>query len=244
VSPRSHISQCGLRRRANLSTSGRPGEKIDEASRAALVEAAEAFKRVLAEPQLEARWNEPSAIAGYPVSALTGHVTAELTHLESLLDRPAPADLKVIRLGRYHAGMRIDGPADAARPVHTAVRDMSIRAAEGGADATTATFHATLERLVKRLVVDDEDRLLDRRPLAPVAIRLADFMQTRVMELVVHADDLAVSLDAATPPLSADAAAMVIDVLVATARANHGDLAVIRALARRERASNDVFPVF
>lgn len=211
---------------------------------AVFVEAAEAFAQLLDVPLLEARWDQPSALEGYTVGAVTGHVTAELTHLESLLDRTAPADLKVIRLGRYYAGMRIDGPADAARPVHTAVRDMSIRAAEGGAAATAAAFHATLERLAKRVVVDDEDRLLDLRPLAPVAIRLADFMQTRVMELVVHADDLAVSLDVPTPAFSADTMGVALHVLMATARASHGDLALIRTLARNERASADVFPVF
>ena len=63
-------------------------------------------------------------------------------------------------------------------------------------------------------------------------------------ELVVHADDLAVSVGATAPAVSEAAAVAAIDALVTTARAAHGDIAVLRALARRERSSDDVFPVF
>lgn len=88
------------------------------------------------------------------------------------------------------------------------------------------------------------DRLLDLRPIVPIAIRLDDFLRTRVMELVVHADDLATSVGVDPPQPSASAATMAIESLMATARATHGDLAVIRALARRERSDANVFPVF
>jgi hypothetical protein len=53
---------------------------------------------------------------------------------------------------------------------------------------------------------------------------------------------VSVGLDA--PPLPEGAAAVAIDVMLAVARDAHGDLAVVRALARRERASAAVFPVF
>jgi hypothetical protein len=77
----------------------------------------------------------------------------------------------------------------------------------------------------------------------PLVVRFSDWLPTRVMELVVHGDDLAASVGIDAPPPS-EAAAVTIDLMVALARAVHGDLAVVRALARRERASRPVFPVF
>jgi hypothetical protein len=64
------------------------------------------------------------------------------------------------------------------------------------------------------------------------------------MELVVHADDLAASAGVSPPQPSPGAATVAMETLMATARATHGDLTVIRALARRERSSANVFPVF
>ena len=52
---------------------------------------------------------------------------------------------------------------------------------------------------------------------------------------VVHADDLAVSLEVAPPPLPAAAFGSAITTLIEVARICHGDAAVLRALTRRER---------
>jgi hypothetical protein len=54
----------------------------------------------------------------------------------------------------------------------------------------------------------------------------------------------AVSLHADPPTITQAAADVVIDTLLATARRSHGDLDVIRALARRERTTIACFPVF
>jgi hypothetical protein len=64
---------------------------------------------------------------------------------------------------------------------------------------------------------------------------LDDYLPTRLVETVVHADDLAVSTGAARVDFDPRAFDVVIDVLVGTARGRHGDLAVVRALTRRER---------
>ena len=64
---------------------------------------------------------------------------------------------------------------------------------------------------------------------------LDDYLVTRLIELVVHTDDLAVSLDVAAPPIPAAATGLVITTLVEVARIRHGDTAVLRALTRRER---------
>jgi hypothetical protein len=64
---------------------------------------------------------------------------------------------------------------------------------------------------------------------------LDEYLRTRVVELVVHADDLAASVGVEPVPPQPATTAVAIDVLVGVARIRHGDMAVLRALARRER---------
>jgi hypothetical protein len=61
-----------------------------------------------------------------------------------------------------------------------------------------------------------------------------------VLELVVHVDDLAVSLTVATPPLPAAATDATIQLLARLAAWRHGPMPVVRALARQERAPASV----
>jgi hypothetical protein len=57
-----------------------------------------------------------------------------------------------------------------------------------------------------------------------------------MLEVVVHADDLAVSVGIPTPELPDDVFAPVRDLLVRLSVRRHGQAAVVRALSRRERA--------
>ena len=68
-----------------------------------------------------------------------------------------------------------------------------------------------------------------------LAITLDEYLVTRTVELVTHIDDLAASIDVPTPTLPEAALVTAVDCMVEIARLRHGDLAVVRALARRER---------
>jgi hypothetical protein len=72
---------------------------------------------------------------------------------------------------------------------------------------------------------------------------VADRLRLVVIELAVHGDDLAVSVGRDDESVSEEAGRVAVDALMTGARARHGDRAVLRALARRERATADVFPV-
>ncbi|MEV1155853.1 hypothetical protein AB0J27_10650 [Micromonospora chokoriensis] len=67
-----------------------------------------------------------------------------------------------------------------------------------------------------------------------------DFLLTRVMELVVHTDDLAVSLGLPTPPMPQTATEATIRLLSSLAAWRHGCVNVIRALARPERSPTSI----
>lgn len=81
-------------------------------------------------------------------------------------------------------------------------------------------------------------RALDMRPLVPAAVRLGDFLRTRVLELVVHADDLAASVALEPPTPTPAAADVALDVLLRTARSTHGDLAAIRSRLGHEETDD------
>jgi uncharacterized protein (TIGR03083 family) len=209
----------------------------------AFFEAAEAFSVLLDVPAVAKDWDGPSALEGYTVGGIVGHVNAAVGWLEPLLQTAAPAEARPIRPGRYYAGMKLDRSGEPRHPMHDVVRDMSEKAALLGPEANTSKFRSLISRLQMRLPGESHERVLDLAPTLPIFVRLVDFLTTRIVELVVHADDLAVSIGAAAP-LPEEAAAVVIEALVKTARAAHGDTAVLRALTRRERSSGDVFPVF
>ena len=70
------------------------------------------------------------------------------------------------------------------------------------------------------------------------------FCRTRLIEVLLHLDDLAASVGVTCPDTSAEGRGIVIDILIGIARLQHGDWPVLHALARDERRENAVFPVF
>ena len=64
-----------------------------------------------------------------------------------------------------------------------------------------------------------------------------DFLVVRLMEVVVHADDLAASVGLPTPAFDDDVLAPALAVLALLGARRHGQDAAVRALSRRERAA-------
>jgi hypothetical protein len=68
------------------------------------------------------------------------------------------------------------------------------------------------------------------------ALTLDDFLVTRTMEIVVHSDDLAASLEIESPRLPEQVLEPVLTLLTRLAVRRHGQRAVVTALSRSERA--------
>jgi len=75
-------------------------------------------------------------------------------------------------------------------------------------------------------------------------LTLDDFCRTRMIEVLLHLDDLAVSVGEERPETDPEGAAIVIDITLGIARHLNGDWGVLYALTRGERSPGGVFPVF
>jgi hypothetical protein len=106
---------------------------------------------------------------------------------------------------------------------------------------------ARQDRLVVRQARDELARLADvlGRPRAPDTVHIPwqgwsltteDFVVTRCMEMVVHGDDHAASIDVPTPEFPDPVVERVLALLTGVAVRRHGQAAVVRALSRPQRA--------
>jgi Mycothiol maleylpyruvate isomerase N-terminal domain len=193
------------------------------------LEAAHRTAELLGRREVAEHWREVSVLAEFSVAGLAGHLLRGMKTVELYLDRPEPEG-EPISAADYFRALAL--PTDVDAPLNRDVRSRGEEMAAGGPTAVATEAERLTERLAARLAAEGTGRRL--RVAGDLVVGLDEYLRTRVVELVVHGDDLAVSvgLEATVP---SPAATMAIDTLVGVARLRHGDVAVVRALARRER---------
>jgi hypothetical protein len=196
----------------------------------AFLDAASTALHLLERRELAEHWAQGSVLQQFSVAALAGHLLRGMITVEQYLDGAEPGG-PGISAASYFSTMI--GSADINDPASQAVRTRGDEAAAGGPAALASEARAALERLSSRLGGVGSGRRL--RVAAGLVMTLDEYLRTRVVELVVHADDLAVSVGVELQPPQPATCKIAIDVLVDVACLRHGDLAVLRALARRER---------
>lgn len=185
---------------------------------------------LLARPEVEAAWDSPSALPEFTVRGLAGHLLRATGSVSAYLDRPEPSG-EPVSAAEYYA-QAVDEP-DITSEIHRAIRQRGEDEAAGGFASVRDRSYELLETLRARLEAEPPGRKV--RAYKDLVLTIDDYLVTRLIELVVHVDDLSVSVGVEAPPLPPDATKFAIDALVDVARQKHGDLAVLRALTRRER---------
>ncbi len=203
------------------------------------LEAAVAARAVLAAPETAARWDGPSVIAEFTVRGLAGHLSRAVFTVEDYLNTLPPTGAPIPAEAYFPAVLTT---RDLASPLHTKIRERGEAEAAEGPASLLAAVDAALRRIVPRLEAEPPDRTL--AVFTGLVMRLDDYLVTRMVELTVHTDDLALSVGVATPTWPRAVTEVVIGHLVAAARRTHGDLAVLRALTRRERDTVDALRIF
>ncbi len=197
----------------------------------------------LEHPALAESWTGPSALERMSVGELAAHLARSLHQVEAFLDAPDPASPNPIRAEAYIGDLA--DLADLDSPVNVGVRRRSQDGAAAGPDGVARRARQTWQTLSRRLPEVSAERQL--MVFGDQPMRVDEYLRTRLVEFAVHHDDLRTSLpdDAGQDlgELPDGARAVAIEVLVGVARRRHGDLAVLRALARRERDPDDVLRV-
>ena len=119
------------------------------------------------------------------------------------------------------------------------IRSSSERQAGAGRDGLLDQAEETLKELAARLRASDGDTVV-QPPWTTWSLHLDDFLLTRLVELSVHSDDLAVSVGVPTPELPDAVLSPVRHLLIDLAAQRHGDTVVLRALSRSERAPESI----
>jgi hypothetical protein len=197
------------------------------------LEVADAAARLLAAPQVAARWEEPSALAQLSVKGLAGHLAGQIFFIPAVLAEPVPAE-PVITLHEYYARSSWIG-SDLETDFNRGIRAAGERDAAHG-PAELAARAAECVKDLRGFLPAAPDRPVRRGSWGAWSISLDSFVTSRMLELVVHSDDLAYSVGAPTPDFPGAAVETVVDVLSRIAIRRHGAVDVLRALSRAERA--------
>jgi hypothetical protein len=187
---------------------------------------------LLRRPEVAARWTAPSVLDRMSVGGLAVHLGRQAVRAAELVGRDA-GDLPVLASAdeHYHRSSWVTAPAD--DPVNDRSADEDDAAA--GPAALAARVDLAVAE-VHRELGDGRAHDVVPVPWAGWALRRDDFLLTRLLEVVVHSDDLARSAGVPTPEFPEAVFGPVRDLLVRLAVHRHGQSAVVSALTRRERA--------
>jgi hypothetical protein len=175
-----------------------------------------------------AAWNEPSVLDEQTVGGLVGHLCrGAIWVVEDYLDRSAGDAAPDVETAADYFTRAADGltPAD-----HAAIRARGADVAAVGPVEVLQHAGEALARLEARLPAEPTDRTV--AVYAGLTMRLDDYLYTRIVEQVVHLDDLARSIGVDPWPNPPDADALVVACGAEIGRLRHGGPAMIRTLFR------------
>jgi hypothetical protein len=208
----------------------------DAISEAYLVAAASAAE-LLRDPAVAAAWKRPSALAEFQVSGLAGHLASQMLGVPAVLEVEPDTDVPISLAEHYARVPWVGAPVDAE--VNVGVRASGEALAMEGPTALVSAVDEALAVLPALLAEQTPDRAV-YLPWTGWALTFDDYLTSRMMEIAVHSDDLAVSVDTVTPPLPPGVTGPVFALLTTVAEQRHGTTAVLRALSRAERAPETI----
>ena len=209
--------------------------------RAALAGACDLLVDLVAGPEVAAAWDRESSLPGLTVGGLVRHLVSQPeSAVEFLRIHPRPPHAETVSLLEiYDRTDWLDAAIDAEE--NTSIRDDFNAMADGGQPHSLEILEESKAALAGAIAAAGPTTYV---PWQDCCISTDDFLVIRLMEIVVHADDLAVSLDRPTPAFDDEALHPVLALLAMLAARRHGQDAVIRALSRAERAGGRPLAAF
>lgn len=196
---------------------------------------ADSALELLRHPAVASRWDSPSALAGLTVGGLAAHLANQVLHIPQA---PPASEPPISLTENFARAVWVGTSATDDIGVEMQRRSHAL-AAETSAPALAASVSTSLAE-VRALIAAAPPDLVVHLIWTGWNLTFDDFLTTRLLELVVHSDDLAVSIDVPPPPIPPSAAEAVVSVLTSIALRRHGATAVIRTLSRAERAPTTI----
>ncbi|WP_432167936.1 maleylpyruvate isomerase N-terminal domain-containing protein [Streptomyces sp. bgisy031] len=203
----------------------------------AYLDAAAQAMTLLGVPEVATCWEKNSALTDMTVAALAGHLAYQVFSVTPALQEPTSHEAPIPLLEHYARAAWIDAPLDGE--ANAGIRAKGEDIASEGAQVLLERVRAALGEQKVALPRVQSGRVVFM-PQTGWALSLDDFLVTRMMELAVHMDDLAVSVGIAAPKIPATAFDPVLTLLARLAARRHGQAALLRALARAERAPSAI----
>ena len=204
--------------------------------RSAVTAAVDQVTDLVGSAEVADAWQQESALPGMTVGGLARHLVSQAECAVECLIMPGPPDAQVLTLvGHYD---RVDwwhAPVGAAE--NTSIRDDFNQMGSAGHAESVEVLARSREHLGSAI---DAAGPATYVPWQDCAVPTDDFLVVRLMEIVVHADDLACSVGVATPAFGAEVLEPVLALLAALAARRRGQDAVLRALSRHERSVGSV----
>lgn len=205
-------------------------------TRSAYFHSYSALRSLALSPELSARWDQESCLEAMTVRSLAGHLIARTGGaVLDYLDAELPDDAQPIEAAEYYVTV-LDGLDD------DQVRVRGEEAAPDGAGGLLKRYEGIVADLPGRLEDEPAERLV--KVFGGLVMRLDDYLETRICEILIHADDLAVSLHMEPPEFPQAAWDLAFDHMLSVARLTHGDSAVLMAFSRRERDTAEALRIF
>ena len=195
------------------------------------LDTATVVREALDQATITDHWNDDSALAGYQVSGLAGHTARAILTPLTYLNLPAPSDKPVGPAEYFTLGLGDLDPI--ASPEHAAARRRGAETAAGGPSDLAGQVVTALIELHALFEVTPPDRLVT--VFSERCMTIDDYLITRIVEMVIHLDDLACSVPDPLPAPPGEAVDITLATAVEIAAIRHGHTALLRALTRRER---------
>jgi hypothetical protein len=201
---------------------------------------------VLGSDEVSTAWPEPSVIASYTVGGVVAHAVQGVLWLEQLLRDREPAGLRPVTLAEFFGPNRADESHESADrdPLASSLVSAAEEFARAGPTVVVSACTTSRDGLTTLLRDMRADRAVPVLRVSGGQIPLFVYLRTRVLEAVVHGDDVAssvVGLRVPDPPVTS--LQVCLDVCIELAQARIGGLGVLRAFTRVERALPDALRV-
>jgi hypothetical protein len=201
--------------------------------------AAQSAVTLLAQDAVRQRWEQASALPEMTVGALAAHLAGQVLMVRRAMvaGRLGREEPPIPLLEHYTRSAWAKGSLD--DDANVSIRANAESQGRSGHAAVLAEARSALDEVARMLAEEAEPRVV-RMPSWGWSLSFEDFLVTRMMEITVHSDDLAVSVEVEPPLLPPSVLEPVLSLLVGVSVLRHGQAAVVRALARAERAPDSI----